>query len=451
VDRLARDVAAVGPTDLHARFAERGAPSELRVVIGRLNGLLARLQSAFERERAFTANAAHELRTPIATLKVLAEVGLREAAADPARGREVAAFCGDALDVARGMERLTANLLGLARSQSGAQPIHIERVDLAECIEGAWGEFAREAERRGLRCELRLAPGAEVQTDETLLKAVLRNLFSNAVSHAAESSALAATLGEEEGRLVFSLANECGDLTQADLEHLFEPFWRKETSRADPTHCGIGLSLVAAFCRLLGVEVEADLTPPTLFRIELRFPPVGDNLNRRAADRKSAPAKTETTRAASPVARRRASPPLHRTPAKNKVRFDAAGANAHDLTGSIHGISSNSPSSCGRGRRACDRRTAGRTEPLRSLRPRRASHAAGRLDRAVRSGVKSGRAVDRLFDARRHLESPGRRGRGDRADARAGLSLRAGLESRRPSTRARPFRFRRSDRAACRR
>ncbi len=133
LDRLAEEVSKVGSSSLSHRFSTEATPTELRPIIVRLNELLERLQSAFHRERRFTSNVAHELRTSIATLKVLAEVGIQEAS-QQSRGDGSLVFYHDTLAVAGQMEHLVVNLLGLVRYASGLQEVAISSIDLGNLI-----------------------------------------------------------------------------------------------------------------------------------------------------------------------------------------------------------------------------------------------------------------------------------------------------------------------------
>jgi len=271
LNRLAGEVARVESSNLSHRFSTQATPWEIRPIIERLNELLERMEAAFQRERRFTAHVAHELRTPIATLKTLAEVGIQESCG-PAKTGGSLAFCQDTLSVARQMEQLVVNLLGLVRCESGLQKVDIHSVDLRRFIETVWQAFESQAEDKKIYCQFNLTDNAVVHSDQTLFEAILRNLFSNAVTYTERNGSVLCTLEKESGAFLFSLTNTNKGLTREDLEHLFEPFWRKEESRTDQSHCGIGLSLVSAYSRLIDIELCAELPAPDLFRILLRIP-----------------------------------------------------------------------------------------------------------------------------------------------------------------------------------
>ena len=131
--RPLQDVAAraaqIDEQSLHIRFPLDGLPAELQPICLRLNASLQKLQQAFQRERRFTADAAHELRTPIAELRALANVALRGGDSGTS-----AVYFEDARDIAVQMERIVSNLLALARCHAGAMQIVREPVDVSAAL-----------------------------------------------------------------------------------------------------------------------------------------------------------------------------------------------------------------------------------------------------------------------------------------------------------------------------
>ena len=139
--RLGESVAAVDSASLATRFPAEPLPDERRPIATRLNELLARLESAFARERRFTATAAHELHTPLAELRALADVNLTT----PATETERAESWRDALATTLRMESLALRLLELARAEDPARALHREPVALATAFAAAWQPWAARA------------------------------------------------------------------------------------------------------------------------------------------------------------------------------------------------------------------------------------------------------------------------------------------------------------------
>jgi len=255
LDRLAADVAQIDAQSLASPLAVADLPAELRPVGDRLNELLARLGSSFERERRFSADLAHELRTPLAELRSLAECALKwPEAREPTTDREV-------LEIAQQMEALVTRMLALARGDHGQLAANLESLDLAATVTATWHPFAARAAERGLRVEISLVP-ASVQADPVLLRGILGNLFDNALAYAPLGATLRITgacVGEGGGYRL-QIANPAGDLKAEDVARLFERFWRKEAARSGGgEHVGLGLSLAQMFASAMGWRLTAAL------------------------------------------------------------------------------------------------------------------------------------------------------------------------------------------------
>jgi two-component system sensor histidine kinase QseC len=241
LNALAERAASIDAQTLGNRFPAN-LPAELQPIGERLNDLLARLEASFVRERRFSGDVAHELRTPIAELRSLAEVALKWPD-EPLPVR-------DALEIARQMERIVTQLLALARVEVGSQSIGREPIALRLLLE----------ELAGNRARLEVANDCIVQTDRNLLAGVLSNLLDNAE----EYTPAAGTIEVRFAGDTLTIANNPVDLSAEDLPHLFERFWRKETARTGGEHAGLGLALAQAYARALGLKLNAELRGQTL-------------------------------------------------------------------------------------------------------------------------------------------------------------------------------------------
>jgi two-component system sensor histidine kinase QseC len=253
LNQLADQASRITADSLAHRFATDGLPGELTPISGRLNDLLARLERAFERERRFSADLAHELRTPIAELRSFAELALKWPATRTAQtDREV-------LAIAIQMERLVTSLLALLRSERELLPVAKERVPLARLLESVWKTFAEKAAAKQLTCSRHIPDQAIIETDPALLRAILTNLADNAVEYTPHGGRVRIEGGFETGKLSLRVTNTVEQLTPEDVTHLFDRFWRKEAARSNNEHSGLGLSLSRAFAQALGFELTATL------------------------------------------------------------------------------------------------------------------------------------------------------------------------------------------------
>ena len=268
LDRLGEAVAAVDAASLATRFPAEPLPAELRPIAVRLNELLARLEAAFTREHRFTATAAHELRTPLAELRALAEVNLTTPSTDDERAESWR----DALAATRRMETLALRLLELIRAEDPARAIQREPVALGSAVAEAWHPWAARAKERGVALHSTLTAECLVRTDPALLAIILGNLCGNAAGHAPAGSTLHVSATRDAQAVTLLFRNPAGLLTTADVPHLFERFWRKDDAHTGTEHHGLGLSLAAEFATLLGGKMSAQIDAAGDVEFALRLP-----------------------------------------------------------------------------------------------------------------------------------------------------------------------------------
>lgn len=264
--RVAEHAAAIDASRLEARLREDGLPAEIAPICSRLNDLLSRLQAAFDRERRFTSDVAHELRTPIAELRSLAEVVL----AWPEDHDAAHGAAADALAIAIQMQTLVSTLLSLVRADHEKTRILLQPLAIATIVRDVvdqLGAAAAEVERS-------IDESLVVPADPTLLNSVLLNLLNNAIEYSAGGQPVRCLAFNVDGHIQVVIENATSDLSEADLPKLFEPFWRKESSRTGTAHSGLGLSLVRAYCKLMSIEVAAKMHSGTTLQITLAWPRV---------------------------------------------------------------------------------------------------------------------------------------------------------------------------------
>jgi two-component system sensor histidine kinase QseC len=265
LNRIAEEISSLRPDNLSHRFDAARLPRELLPVSERLNDLLERLRAAFERERRVTADIAHELRTPLAELRVMAEVELEQ----KPKGDE---YLEAVLAITQQMEHLVTTLLAISRTEAGLETAVLAQVDLPQLLDECWRAQQEGAEGRKVTYVYEGPDSVWIHSDAALLSRVLTNLLSNAVSYVAPGGEIRCDIRREDGRVLLDIGNTTHDLRKEDLPHLFEPLWRKEASRSEQAHHGLGLCLVKAYANLLDSRVVADLPRPDWFQITLDLP-----------------------------------------------------------------------------------------------------------------------------------------------------------------------------------
>jgi signal transduction histidine kinase len=263
LDRLAEDVARIDAGSLAIRFPVADAPAELHSVISRLNGLMARLEESFERERRFNADIAHELRTPLAELRTLAECALKwPETRDPTTDSET-------LAIARQMETMVEHMLALARGDQGLLEARLEPVALDSVVGSAWRGLAPRAQARNIIGSLQCAPTTAV-ADPSLLRAILNVVLENAIDYAPVGSEVSVVVEARDGLSEIRVANAAPELTAEDIGRLFDRFWRKESARSGGLHLGLGLSLARAYATAMKWTIQAALNEQRSLVITLR-------------------------------------------------------------------------------------------------------------------------------------------------------------------------------------
>jgi signal transduction histidine kinase len=267
LDELAGLASRIDARSLGRRFDAAAVPAELRPICQRLNDLLERLEASFDRERRFSSDVAHELRTPLAELRSIAEVALRypEPATASPRSFE------DVLGAALHMEALVTALLTLARCDSGRQPVSLQAVDLARLCREAWAARDGEARQRAVRVQGAAEGAVVVEADPVLLASVTSNLVANAVAHTPAGGDVAWRIERDGDQVLLVITNSNAALEPADLPHVFERFWRKDAARSGGPHTGLGLSLAEAFVRLMRGQLRLELAGADRVRVELRL------------------------------------------------------------------------------------------------------------------------------------------------------------------------------------
>lgn len=262
---LSRNVEALNEHKLHIRVQQARDVEELEPITRQLNSLLDRLERAFHREKRFSGDVAHELRTPISELRVLSEVGRVWAG----ERDMVERFFGDLVNLADDMERTVTNLLMLARLDAGSQVIECEIVELRTLVDEIWKRFKDDADGRNIRLENNIVDDLHAKTDKDKLAMMLINIISNAVAYSAEGTVISVKSSKFSESVKITTTNTAMDLARGDLDVMLERFWRKDQSRTSRGHAGLGLSLVKELGQLLGITVELDLDSHSRFSVTL--------------------------------------------------------------------------------------------------------------------------------------------------------------------------------------
>lgn len=268
LEDLGEQIQSKDEAQLGTPFSLPGASVELAPVVDRLNGFRERVGSAIDREHAFAAHAAHELRTPLAGLRSTLEVSLsRERDASEHRESEQTA-----LGITTQLERLVGRLLELARTASPSTVVRLERFALRQLAQESWTPYSDAAAERGVFLEIEMDPSIHLRSDRQLLGRVLQNLLENLGNYADEGSVARLHAAVHQGEVLIHVENQCSGLDDEMVAHVFDAFWRSDEARtAVGRHAGLGLALCRQLVELLSGTINATGENQT-FRVTLVLP-----------------------------------------------------------------------------------------------------------------------------------------------------------------------------------
>jgi heavy metal sensor kinase len=267
VDDIATTARRISAQNLAERLPANGSGDELDRLSQVLNEMLAGLESSFRRMTQFTADASHELRTPMAIIRTTAEV-------ISSRPRTADEHCRAWQVVATQAERtseLIADLLLLARADSGLETPIFEPLDLAKVVRDASGEMSVLAERKGLGLKVEAETECPTRGDKEALRRVISILLDNAIKFTA-AGGIYATVAVC-GRFSSVLVKDSGiGIAPEDLPHVFDRFYRAARDRSRKTGgAGLGLAIAKGIALLHGgdVSVESELGAGSVFKLEM--------------------------------------------------------------------------------------------------------------------------------------------------------------------------------------
>ncbi|MCK2241400.1 MULTISPECIES: ATP-binding protein [unclassified Crossiella] len=249
-------------SNLHERLAIKGPPDELTELAETFDRMLDRLESSFDSQRRFVANASHELRTPLAVQRAAVQIGL---AGNPTP-EKAAEIREQLLTANRRIERLIDGLLVLARSDRGLAKR--TKVDLHTVVAEAVEQYRAEAGQREIELQVRITE-ATVSGDRVLLTQLVTNLVSNAIRHNTEGGTVWVRTDVFGG---LTVSNTGPKVPAGQIPQLFEPFRRGEGRTDKGEGAGLGLSIVDSITRAHGGTVKAEPRPDGGLRVKVELP-----------------------------------------------------------------------------------------------------------------------------------------------------------------------------------
>ena len=250
---MTHTAAKISSEALNQRLPLPRARDEVYALAIAFNATLDRLAAAFTRQRRFTANASHELRTPVTTILGQAELALSRPRSPEEYQRSLQSIQSES----DRMQRLISRMLALARVESGRQPLDLSSVNLTRLIETLVDTLRPQAVEKGVALIAEVPPHLTLTTDANSLTQILLNLLENAIAHTDNGSV---TLTITPSDLLRITVSDTGQgIPPEHLPHIFQPFYRVDPARSrNRGGAGLGLALTRELVQLLGGQIQVD-------------------------------------------------------------------------------------------------------------------------------------------------------------------------------------------------
>ena len=241
VDQITRAAQNISPNDLTGRLTLPGTGDELERLAETLNSMLQRIEGAFHRITQFTADASHELRTPVALIRTRAEISLRKSRNDD----EYRAALQEILNEAEHMSSLIENLMLLARADLGAQSLTLKRTDLCEIARRASAQGRILADARQQRWSQSIPDSPLwINGDGESVGRLFLILIDNAVKYTPVYGSVALQVTQSNGNVHVEVSDTGIGIAEKDLPRVFERFYRADAARSrDSGGAGLGLAI----------------------------------------------------------------------------------------------------------------------------------------------------------------------------------------------------------------
>jgi signal transduction histidine kinase len=271
-------IGTIDDQSLDRRIDSSRLPLELVPVAEKLNGMLERIETAQHQRQRFLADAAHELRTPVAALLTAIEISLRRPR-DTDSYRQTLELC---LDDARMLRRLVEGLMTQVKAELAEAHGPPILVDASRIIDACAQMIRPLAEKRSIRLACDVPDQVQLRTQPDRLRAILINLLGNAVEYSPDGAEVRLTCAIRGERAIEIRIRDTGPgISPEHLPHIFEPFYRADPTEEASSHLGLGLFLVRTHARALGGDcsVESQLGEGTTFIVTLPVAPASETVH----------------------------------------------------------------------------------------------------------------------------------------------------------------------------
>jgi two-component system heavy metal sensor histidine kinase CusS len=269
VEEVAKMAERIHSTNLDQRLELAGKPAEISNLAETFNNMLDRLKDSFARMAQFSADIAHELRTPVNNLRGEIEVALGKARS-PSEYQEVLA---SGLEECQRLSRMIDSLLFLARAEQPKSVLNREQIDVGEELERVREFFEPSASEKQVTLNLTAPKGLIASLDRTLIHRAIGNLVENALAHTPPGGHVTLEATGLNDEFVIAVADTGSGISQEHLPYLFDRFYRADRSRTKGAGgFGLGLAIVKGITEIHGGKIEIASRNGEGTKVTMRFP-----------------------------------------------------------------------------------------------------------------------------------------------------------------------------------
>lgn len=270
VDEMTEAARSIGIENLSRRLRVPRTGDELQRLAETWNDMLDRLEHSVKRLSQFTADASHELRSPIALIRTAAEIALRQPRAPEAYRETLRQIH----EESERTSRLVEDLLVLARADGGAPTLQLAAVDLAEVVDDVCRQEQRQAHAKDLDLKVHVPEETVlIQGNDGAIRRLVRVLLDNAIKYTPAGGRIEVSVDPREDGVELAVRDTGIGIADADLPRVFDRFYRADKARSrDEGGCGLGLSIAQwiARCHRAEIHAESDAGRGSVFRIAFR-------------------------------------------------------------------------------------------------------------------------------------------------------------------------------------
>jgi signal transduction histidine kinase len=266
IRHIINSAGVIAKGDLSERIPNTAGRDEVGELIVTINNMLASVESSFLREKRFTSDASHELRTPVSIIMAYAESLL----ADNKLSAEDAQAVTTILAESRRMQHIIAQLLAITRGQEGRYPVFMEEFPLGDIVEHIGEQFSDQLHEQDMKFEQDIPEGMVVKGDLSLISQMLLNLVENGIKYGKPGGYVRIAAKTAESKAYITVSDNGLGIPPESLPHIFERFYRADPAR-DRSGTGLGLSIVQWIVQAHhgDIQVESKVSQGTQFTIQI--------------------------------------------------------------------------------------------------------------------------------------------------------------------------------------